>query len=250
MKAFVLSILTSLVFLGIIGMLSNSDRPRRPRVQHYPPQTILADCPKVKTVREPLDPNEKFRYVDGLFSHVDFKNRSYGQYKFESGEKFDLTIRNGEFEYDLGAGKGRGWFFLKDTFFTDVTGDGKLDAIVWFTHVECEVSCDGGRALLYVFSVGRDQLKEIWRYETGPYAYGCGLKSLTVMNKQLVMQMFGRCSPPEWVTSGGRDKFMVSDTTILNFHFNGSRFVEGNSEFVSTRAREVKNYDAQIHIIE
>lgn len=250
MKAFVLSILTSLVFLSLIGLFSNSENRKRPRIQYIPPQTTLGDCPKVTTVKEPLDPNDKYRYVDGYFSLVDFKNRSYGQYRFESGEKFDLTLRNGEYEYDLGPGKGRGWVFLKDVFFTDITGDGKLDAIVWFAHVECEVSCDGGRALFYAYSAARDELKEIWRYETGPYAYGCGLKSLTVMNKQLVMQMFGRCSPPEWVTSGGRDKFKISDTTILNFRFNGSRFVEGNSEFVSTRVREVKNYDATIHIID
>jgi hypothetical protein len=247
MKAFVLSILTSLVFLSIIGLLSNSEKRDRPR---YPPQTILADCPKVTKVKEPLDPNEKFRYVDGLFSHVDFKNRSYGQYRYSSGEKFDLIVRDGEFEYDFGPQEARGWFFLKDTFFTDVTGDGKPDAIVWFAHVECGVSCDGGRALFYVYSAAGDELKEIWRYETGAYSDGCGLKSLTIMNKQLVMQMFGRCSPPEKMTSEGVGKFMVSDTTILNFRFNGSRFVERSSEFLSAPTREVKNYNAEIHIVE
>ena len=247
MKAFVLSILTSLVFLIFIGLLFHSDEREHRRIQYIPPQSV-ADCPKVNTVTEPVDPNEKFRFIEGRWSHIDFKTRSYGEYKFSSGERLDLTVYNGEFEYDFGPDKERGWFFIKDTFFTDVTGDGKDDAIVWFAHVECGASCNGGSSLFYVYSLRGEGLKEIWRYETGTYGFGCGLKSLTVLNKQLVVKMFGRCSQPEKGT--GENKYTATGATIANFYFNGARFVKKETEFVSGPEVMVNNYDAKINIVE
>ena len=246
MKAFVLSILSSLVFLFFIGIVFHSET-RETRKYVYP-TTIIKDCPQVNPPAPvQSDPNEKYRYVDLSFPTNDFKNRNYGQYKLTSGKMLSLKVTNGEFEYDLGTTDEQGWFFLKDVLFTDVTGDGNADAVVYFSHVECGGSCDGGRALFFIYTIRGDEWKEIWQYETGSLGYGCGLKSLTVLNKQLVLQMFGRCSQPKETE---KQKFMVTDTTLANFSFNGTRFVKTDSVVIPAPAREVKNFDAKIHIID
>jgi hypothetical protein len=249
MKAFVLSILSSVIFLVLIGLLFHSEKRELPRAYVYPP-TVITDCPKVNSApAKPFDPNEKFRYVDLSFPQSDFKNRSYGQYRFSSGKTIDLKVTNGELEYDFEPQGSRGWFFLKDILFTDVTGDGTADVLIWLVHVECGLSCDGGRALFYIYTIRDEAWKEIWKYETGSYGYGCGLKSLTVLNKQLVLQMFGRCAEPENVDSEA-EKFVATYSTISQFRFNGSRFVKRENEFVSVPKTEVMNFNAKIHIVE
>jgi len=250
MKAFVLSILASLVFLSFIGMLFPSERRERRRPEHFnPPPPVITNCPEDNPVIDSDDPNEKYRYVDLSFPPADFKNRSYGQYRFSYGKKIELNLNNGELEYDFGTKLSRGWFFLKDLLYTDVTGDGVADALIWLNHVECGVSCDGGRALFFIYTARNGEWKEIWRYETGSMADGCGLKSLTVLNKQLVLQMFGRCAQPETFGSYA-ERFVASYTTISQFRFNGSRFVKRETDFVSVPAKNVKNFESEIHILE
>lgn len=251
MKAFVLSILSSLVFLSLIGLLFGSDKREVERMYIYSPP-VAADCPKFTPPPPPppFDPNDKFRYFDAKLPTASdfFKNRSYGQYKYSWGQTIDLKLTNGEFEYDFGPEGARGWFFLKDLLYTDVTGDGIAEALVWLVHVECGASCDGGRSMFYLFTARNEKWHEIWKYETGSYGYGCGLKSLTVLNKQLVLQMFGRCAQPDLET--GSEKFVSTHTTITQFRYNGSRFVQREMEILPSPAREVKNFDAEIHIVE
>jgi hypothetical protein len=125
-----------------------------------------------------------------------------------------------------------------------------ISFLLWLWHVGCGVSCDGGNALLFVYRAHRGSLKEIWRFETGSYAYGCGLKSLTIMRKQITVQMFGKCLKPRSGYSGP-GKFMVGNTTLSSFRFSGGRFVKRETEFFYAPIRDVKNFDdAQIHIID
>ena len=179
--------------------------------------------------------------------HVDFKNRSYGLYRISSKNTISINLIDGNYEYS--DGDGGEWFSLKDVYFTDVTGDESPEAIVFLWHVRCGGSCDGGNALLLVYETYGGSLKEIWRFESGSYAYGCGLKSLTVMKRQFTVRMFGKCSNPQSAYSDS-GKFMHYDTTLSNFRLVRGNFVKKETEFFSAPLTDVKNYKPQIHIID
>jgi hypothetical protein len=131
--------------------------------------------------------------------------------------------------------------------YTDVTGDGKPDAIVNLSHVQCSGSCDGGSDLFFIYESSDRGLRTIWEYETGSMAYGCGLKSVTLENKQIVVEMFGQCWGPvsSFTTSG---KFMVRDVTRSVFHFNGKRFVKHSTEVTAAPVRDLRSYTPELHI--
>ena len=244
MKATLFALLSLLISLGFFALLFRPWQPaNHPRQSNNLPPAP-APSPQVQAQITPADPNEKFRVVPPNFTHVDFKNRYYGQYK----NAIELNLTDGRYEYSDGPGKGE-WFDLKDVYYTDVTGDDSPEAIVFLWHVGCNVSCDGGNALFLVFRNHRGSLKEIWRFETGSYAYGCGLKSLAMMKKQITVQMFGKCANPE-LGYNGPAKFLVGDTTLSNFRFSGGWFVKRETEFFYAPIKDVKNFEPQIHIID
>jgi hypothetical protein len=190
--------------------------------------------------------NENFRIVPEKFKYVDFKNLSY-RYRLLYGRRIGVTLKDGEYEYDFRDD--RGWFNLSDVYYADVTSDGNPEAIVMLWHVSCGVSCDGGAALFYVYTARMNKLKMVWQYETGSLAYGCGLKSFAVKNRNVIIELFGRCSDPR-KEFPGRGKFQVEDTTRSIFRFNGRHFVEGKREFISAPERSVLNYKSEIRINE
>ena len=245
LKAILFSALSSLVFLCFSALLFRSEQPAK--------RTLPVNCPSPAPIAspqvEPRDPNEKFRIVPSNFMHVDFENRSYGRHRSSSDDWIDLKLTDGKYEYSDGYEVGGESFHLSNIYFTDVTGDESLEAIVLLQHFQYGVSSDGGSALFFVYTTRGDSLKEIWQYETGSYGYGCGLKSLTVMKKQFTVQMFGKCSKPRLGYSGP-SKFLIADTTLANFRLSRGRFVKTETDFFAVPDRDVKNYDPQIHIIE
>lgn len=251
-KAIILAALFSVVAaVMFIGFYYRARAERRPCINNFSVPPLTSTRSEV-VIQEPLkeDPNPRFRVIPVEFSRVDFKNRSYGQYKFVTGKKIDLKLNHGDYEYNERPDGELGWFHLSDILFADVTGDGNPEAIIWISHVDCGGSCDGGSGLFYVYSIEGDELQELWRYETGSYGYGCGFKSLTLMNRQLMLQMFGRCADPGRFEVTGNRKFLVDDTTNVTFRFNGSRFVKRDTDFMSASTRDVNNYQAEINIIQ
>ena len=136
---------------------------------------------------------------------------------------------------------------LKDVYYRDVTGDRKAEAIAWLSHVQCHGPCDGGANIFYIYKVADGKLKPIWQYETGSYAYGCGLKSFTIAGKQLVLELFGNC-PTESIGERGPSKFVVEDLTFILLEFDGQRFARQWTEFFDTPPNHVKNYEPAIRI--
>lgn len=197
-------------------------------------------------VAQPTDPNEEFRAVPENFAHIDFNNWSYGRYRFW-GKKLNLTLEHGEQEYPLKEGGGGETFSLRDVFYKDITGDGKPEAIVIITHVDCGVSCDGGSFLFYIYENRKGTLRKLWEYETGSMAYGCGLKSFTVSDKWLFLEMFGHCWQPasSFEVSG---KFMVRDHTLSVFRFKGSSFVRQRTEITAAPAADLRSYTPPINL--
>ncbi len=191
--------------------------------------------------------NEKFRIVPEEFKQIDFEKLSY-PYKFSyNGRKINFVFKDENYKYDFKDD--RGWFDFSDTFYVDLTNDENPEAIVILWHVSCGASCDGGAGLFYIYSVRQNKLKPLWQYETGSLGYGCGLKSFTVKDKKITMELFGRCLD-EMEDSSTMGKFQVTDTTRLTFGFNGKKFVEEKKEFISVPVRSVLNYRSEISINE
>ena len=205
------------------------------------------NVPKVEQTKrgEAESQGERFKIAPEDFKHIDFKNYSY-PYKFSYGRKLNITLKNGEHEYDFRDD--RGWFNLSDVYYVDLTNDGSPEAIVILWHVSCGGSCDGGAALFYIYTAHQNKLKSVWQYETGSLAYGGGLKSFTVKDRKITMELFGRHFDGTGESSGG--KFQAKDTTRLIFGFNGRKFVEEKKELISVPERSVLNYEPEISINE
>jgi len=185
-KALLFAVVFCALFIGLLGLLAPVLRVRKKQL------TLLSTTP-LTTPFEPteprfLDPLAQFRIVPVNFSKVDFENFSYGVYPSSDLKPFSLTLTGGKMWDDSG------WYELQDVYYKDVTGDGSPEAIVRVLHLRCHGSCDGGADLFYIFSRRNGKLKNIWQYETGSYAYGCGLKSFTLENNQLVLKLSGPCT--------------------------------------------------------
>src|SRR5215470_1080503 len=173
-KALLAAAFSCFVFIGLIIDF-------RPKTTPVPPHK------KPPTSSKPAPHGDSFaalRVKPEQFYNVDFWNFSYGPYILRDGKKIQLTLLNSKLEPDSSN-----VFSLKDVYYRDVTGDGDAEAIAWLTHVECAGSCDGGSNLFYIFTVKDGKPKPIWEYETGSYANGCGLKSLTISGPHMVMEL-------------------------------------------------------------
>lgn len=189
-KALLLAALFCALFIGLLTLLSPAKRvPKKPLTT----EITIPDIPFGLPEPSHEDPLARFRSISENFSDVDFQNFSYGAYSdgvYTSPDfrPLTLTLAGGMMWDDSG------WFNLQDVYYKDVTGDGSPEAIVRLLHLRCHGSCDGGSDLFYIFSRRNGKLKNIWRYETGSYAYGCGLKSFTLGDKQIVVQLSDRCA--------------------------------------------------------
>ena len=97
-----------------------------------------------------------------------------------------------------------------------------------------------------VHQSSKNGLRKIWEYETGGMAYGCGMKSITVLKKMIVLEMFGHCWAP--ASSFGGTKFMVRDVTQSVFVFNGKRFLQHRMGIMASPEKDVKNYIPTVHV--
>lgn len=243
-KALVVAGICCLVFIGFLGFV------RRPAARiRKVTTTVTIPAPKSPTqILESVNPASRdllarYRGVPDNFKHVDFRNRSYGLYEYANAREIDLKLTQSEMQLPKNAG----WFSLQDVFYNDFTGDGQPEALVRLSHVECGGSCDGGADLFYIYTQRNGQLKTLWQYETGTYAYGCGLRSLTVNQRQLTLELFGRCPKPA-TDDPGTTKFLAKDLTFLLFEYDGQRFERLMIEYFKTRTANVKNYKPVIHI--
>lgn len=188
--------------------------------------------------------NDDFKTPPDSFRKIDFRNFSY-PYQFTSGKKREVTLKGGEYEYDFADD--RGWFSLSDVYFVDLTGDANPEAVAALSHVSCGGSCDGGGELFYVYTIRQETLKLLWEFETGSLGYGCGLKSFSTRNREITVELFGRCGDGQ-----GQDspvfKFEARGSTRLTFRFDGSKIEEVGREYLPSPARSVLNYRPEFSI--
>ena len=213
------------------------------RPRHYrpsapvPPRELLVP-PAPAPAGNPL---AEYRVKTEDFYETDFWNYSYGPYTLSDGNKIDLTLENSK----LDGPNSPDSFALKDVFYKDVTGDGRAEAIVWLSHVNCTGSCTTSN-LFYVYTVKNLKLKQIWQYETGSYAHGCGLRSLTLSGKQIIVESLGRCvqnEPQDYDPSK-----LIDESTFMLLEFHGQGFREQSNEIVKISPTRVTNYEPLIRI--
>ncbi len=241
LRAVVFALASCFIFIGFLVAINRS------------PSRIVASTTKIhisppppppapRITERPADRNQMFRIVPTNFMGVDFENRSYGDYRSPNGAKRELVLTDGGFRE---FGDTSQWFNLNDVFYTDLTGDGVPEAIVMMTHIECSPTCDAGKNLLYVFSE-TDGLKEILKYESGSGMEGCSLRSLTVKNGRMALELFGRCPNPE--PSNILDISERYDLTRVEFSFNGTKLVEKGKTFRTVPNRNEVNYGVDVRI--
>ena len=239
-KALLYAFVFSAVFIVLLGVAAPAKR-----VTKESATTILRPEPQTKFTEssEPrrVDRLEPLRIAPENFRKVDFKNFSYGAYTISDEKIHTLTLADGQMWDDSG------WFNLEDVYYRDITGDGVAEAIVRVLRVRCNGSCDGGSDLFYIYTMRNGKLKNLWRYETGSYADGCGLKSFTLDKKHIVLELFGECAKQPMTDPGPR-KFVVEDLTFVLLEFDGHRFLTKEIEYVPAVSRNVKNYEAEIRI--
>ena len=233
-KALLVAFLFCAAFIGLVCVSAPAKRVRKK------PLTIVSTTPPPAPFEPPVDPLQRFRVPPENFWAFDFMNYSYGDYVSSDGKRLPLTLRQGVLE------ENPGWFELKDVFYKDLTGDGIADAIVRMWHVQCDGLCNG-TDLFFIYSTRNGKLKNLWRYETGTYTYGCGLKYAMFGNKQIVMELFGRCSTQAMV-SPGPAKFLVEDSTFTVFEFDDHRFITKSAKYIIEPMRNVRNYEPEIRI--
>jgi hypothetical protein len=225
LKAVLFAVGACVLFIGFLTVAHRAaDRSERPvrRIHNYPPPPPAMPVPPLEVPEPPLpsDLNARFRNVPANFRGINFKTRSYGTYEFSNGTSRDLVLIDGKFR---DFGDSQNWFDLNDVLYTDLTGDGSPEAIVLMTHLECGQQCDGGKSLLYVYSQNYP-LQEIMKYESGSGMDGCSLKAVTVKNKKLTLDLFGKC--PQ--SRGAANDFVIRETyniTRTEFFFNGKQLV-------------------------
>jgi len=239
-KALLIAFIFCAVFVILLAVFDYAMRPRT-ELLSYVPETPPVPAPAEPSQSSFGEPAEKFRAVPANFSDVDFQNFSYGVYAGSNGTPVNLILNEGKM-WDAS-----GWFNLEDVYYKDITGDGSPEAIVRILHLRCNGSCDGGADAFYIYSRRNGQLKNIWRYETGSYAYGCGLRSFTLENKEMLVELFGRCDSDAMVYPGPR-AYLVEDLTLVHFKFDGTGFRTKAIQYIPHPVRNVKNWKPEIRI--
>lgn len=242
-KAILFAALSCFLFIGSLTVFhrrTTGNERRVTRIRSYTPPVPALPPPPVRVTEPSLpDLNARFRVVPSNFRGIDFATRSYGNYELSNGTTRDLVLVDGQFRE---FGDSQHWFDLNDVFYTDLTGDGKPEAIAVLTHLECGRQCDGGKNLVYIYSREDGILNEILKYESGSGMDGCSLKSLTVKNRQLTMDLFGDCPSTDLVI---RDTYKL---TRVEFFFNGKKLVEKKQTSLTVPNRNEVSYGVEVRI--
>ena len=243
-KALLYAALFSCVFIAVIAVAR--PHPRRVRISTNDlrvPPPALPNTPHDRELSS-VDLLEQFRVQPQQFDRISFGNFSYLPYTSADGKKIDLTLLHGE----LRLPNSSGWFDLKDVYYRDLTGDGLEEAIVWLTHLQCnEISCHGPTNLFYIYTVRNGMLKPIWQYETGSYSEGCGLRSVTLWEKQINLMLFGEC-PKAATDHPAPANYTSTGFTFILLEFDGQRFTQKSTEFFITPPTDLRSYKPVINI--
>jgi hypothetical protein len=189
--------------------------------------------------------SERKAEVPAEFKEVDFRNFTYPL----SVDGKRVRLREGEFEYEHREG-GAGWVSFKDVTFVDLDGDGKREAVVRLSLVSCGVSCDGGSALFYFYTIKNGRPALLTEITTGSLAYECGLKSFALNGGKLTVEVFRECRHRGGALFSGQisGKFDADKFTRFNFEFTGKKFALRKREVLPYPEGRILGYSPTISI--
>ena len=179
------------------------------------------------------------------FRGVDFRNFSYPAAL--NGKR--VSLKGGTYESRYPDGSGGDTFDFRDVLFSDITGDGKKEAIVQLLLVSCGGSCDGGSHLFYFYSIRNGRPALLWQIATGSAAYECGLKSFVLEKRKLSVEGFRECRYSGGLLSAPvSGKFAADQFTRFEFEFTGSRFALRKREVLPLPEGSTLNYRPAISV--
>lgn len=187
------------------------------------------------------------------FKAVDFANFTYPTFTAGKG----VRLKGGSFERPYRHGGGE-TYELRNVSFADMTGDGKKEAIVELSVVRCGGSCDGGSHEFYVYESGGRKPRLFWRVGSGSLAYGCGLKTLTVRGRHIIIEVFKDCDFDAGAFGSddrkGKEeaepiyKFESKEFTRFSFESDGRKVSLKGREVFPYPKGDVMNYRSEISI--
>lgn len=261
---FILIILILIVFSSCTN-LTSADGIENVSVQPTPTKENSNNSanshtfPKIENASESIDKaerekieteNEKFRIPSDGFERLDFENYTYPHTFNYNDRKIRFKLKDGTYEFDFDGD--RGWFSLGDTFYLDLTGDNKKEAIVLLWYVSCGASCDGGAAIFYIYSLQNKTPKLLWKYETGSFAYGNGLKSFRLKDGEIQIELFGKCGLDDknidYPINLYCGKFSAKDIYLDIYGYRKGKFEKTSSRKTETPILDVKNYPSLIQV--
>lgn len=163
-------------------------------------------------------------------STVDFKNFSFPDPASGKTEK-SFTLKNG-----VSGKKGvTPVFTLRKTYYFDITGDERDEAISHIIADGCQVGCESSQ-LFFVHTAEENKPKLLWKIAVSGDTTG-GLKAVNFKVNEIVLEVFGESALDNWlvksnidlkknpklktnnytrfVFSGGENGFMPTDKDII-----------------------------------
>ncbi len=177
-------------------------------------------------------------------SKIDFKNFTYPDFSGGTVEK-TFTLKNGKSEKKVGAPS----YYVRKTYYYDLTGDAKVEAVTHIMAESCQVSCDP-RSLFYVYTMEKNQPKLLWKIATGMDEFG-GLKTINFKVEEIILETFGDCSLENWWTKPVMDvknnpQMKASNYTRFVFSLGANGFTQSNRDLLPLAATNFLKYRPQI----
>ena len=119
-------------------------------------------------------------------STVDFKNFTFPDFGAGNSEQ-PFTLKNAVAE----SGNNYPKYTLRKTYYFDLTGDAKDEAITHIIADGCQLGCDSS-SLFYIHTAEYNKPKLFWKIAVGGDLLG-GLKLANFKAKEIVMEVFGDC---------------------------------------------------------
>jgi hypothetical protein len=134
---------------------------------------------------------------------------------------------------------------LRKTYFFDLTGDAKDEAITHIVADGCQLGCNSS-SLFYIHTAESNKPKLFWKIAIGGDVMG-GLKSANFKAKEIVMEVFGDCTLSNSVITPNID--MKKNTNLKTTNYTRFVFSRTENGFTQT-AREVLPLPSNMSVLD
>jgi hypothetical protein len=167
--------------------------------------------------------NTKTKTLD--ISTIDFKNFTF---PFPGGGKAGntLTLKNGI----SGKKEGSPGYSLRKTYYFDMTGDQKVEAVSHIMVDGCQLGCESSQ-LFYIYTVENDKLKLLWKIAVGGDTMG-GLKAVNFKAHEIILETFGEGTLEDWLIRSNID--LKKNPTLKTSNYTRFVFSGGETDFTQT----------------